>query len=103
MIKLMEIIEDGVELSKLVENIRVALQNIVNNSPVNRPVAGAVVINEEGKLLVVYSEFANQGWFCPKGGIDEGETNIEGAKREAFEESGVKVEHLATNQSINIT
>ena len=103
MIKLMEIMEDATNTTKLGEILRVSLQNIINNGPANRPVAGAVVINEEGKLLVVYSDFANQGWFCPKGGMDEGETTVETAKREAFEESGVKVSHLATNQTIIIT
>ena len=102
MIKLKEILEGDVEPHNLVEKLKIAIQNIINNGPISRPVAGAVVINEEGKLLVVYSDFANQGWFCPKGGMDEGETTVETSKREAFEESGVKVEKLATNQTIII-
>jgi 8-oxo-dGTP pyrophosphatase MutT (NUDIX family) len=102
MIKLKEIIENGVNIPKLVNTINPFIHNIVNNKPVERPVAGAVVINDEGKLLVVYSEFANQGWFCPKGGMDYGETTVEAAKREAFEESGVSVSHLAMNTPLII-
>lgn len=89
-------------LPKLVEMVYKSVLNINNNGPIDRPVAGAVVINDDGKLLVVYSDFANQGWFCPKGGIDDGETTIDAAKREAYEESGVKVSHLATNEPIII-
>ena len=102
MIKLKEILESDVNLSELVERLKIAIENIVKHGPVERPVAGAVVINEEGKLLVVYSDFANQGWFCPKGGVDFGETTVEAAKRESFEESGVKATQLATNQTINL-
>lgn len=50
--------------------------------------AGGVVINTVGEVLV-----ANQrgtSWSLPKGHIEEGEDKIQAAKREIFEETGVK-------------
>lgn len=50
--------------------------------------AGGVVINKHGKILVVAQK--HNSWSLPKGGIEEGETALEAAKREIYEESGVK-------------
>lgn len=49
--------------------------------------AGGVVINPEGKVLVVSQH--GTSWSLPKGHIDEGEANLEAAQREIYEESGV--------------
>ena len=49
--------------------------------------AGGVVQNPQGEVLVVNQN--NDSWSLPKGHIDEGETALEAAKREIFEESGV--------------
>jgi len=57
--------------------------------------AGGVVINNEGKVLVV-SQHGNS-WSLPKGHIDEGETALEAAKREIYEESGIKDLELIKN------
>jgi ADP-ribose pyrophosphatase YjhB (NUDIX family) len=49
--------------------------------------AGGVVLNIDGKVLIV-----NQGgnsWSLPKGRIEEGEDELTAAKREIHEESGV--------------
>ncbi len=50
--------------------------------------AGGVVINNSGKILIV-SQHGNS-WSLPKGGIDPDENEIDAAKREIYEESGVK-------------
>ena len=55
-----------------------------------RPVAGAIVINDQGKLLMARSSFSQQGWFFPKGGQDEGEQPAEASSREAREEAGIE-------------
>lgn len=59
-----------------------------NQNPTTRISAGGVVINSKGKILVV-SQHGNS-WSLPKGGIDPDEDEIRAAKREIYEESGVK-------------
>lgn len=49
--------------------------------------AGGVVVNNEGKILVVNQN--GNSWSLPKGRIEEGETALEAARREIAEESGV--------------
>jgi len=49
--------------------------------------AGGVVLNSKGLVLVVNQN--NNSWSLPKGHIDPGETVLEAAKREIYEESGV--------------
>jgi 8-oxo-dGTP pyrophosphatase MutT (NUDIX family) len=70
------------------------------STPAQRLVGGGVVVDQKGRLLVCYSEFAYQGWHFPKGGLEEGESTLEGAIREVEEESGGVI---ATNFSGNIS
>ena len=49
--------------------------------------AGGVVINKDGLVLVVNQK--GLSWSLPKGHIDEGESALDAAKREIYEESGV--------------
>ena len=50
--------------------------------------AGGIVLNSEKKILVVNQN--HDSWSLPKGHIDPGETPLEAAKREIYEESGIK-------------
>lgn len=50
--------------------------------------AGGVVTNSEGKVLVVSQR--GTSWSLPKGHIDPGENALVAAKREIFEESGIR-------------
>jgi 8-oxo-dGTP pyrophosphatase MutT (NUDIX family) len=50
--------------------------------------AGGVVLNAEGKVLVVSQH--GTSWSLPKGHIDEGEDAVAAARREIYEESGVR-------------
>ena len=50
--------------------------------------AGGVVLNEQGDMLLV--EQHSNSWSFPKGGIEPGETELEAAKREIGEETGVR-------------
>lgn len=50
--------------------------------------AGGVVLNSVGQILVVKQSSGT--WSLPKGHIEEGESELETAKREIYEESGVK-------------
>jgi ADP-ribose pyrophosphatase YjhB (NUDIX family) len=66
--------------------------------------AGGVVINKDGKILVVAQR--HNTWSLPKGGVEDGETDLEAAKREIYEESGVKdlnfIKHLITYERYKI-
>lgn len=50
--------------------------------------AGGIVLNSEGKVLVVNQN--HDSWSLPKGHIEKGENALEAAKREINEESGIK-------------
>ena len=50
--------------------------------------AGGVVLNSRGLVLAVNSR--RKSWSLPKGHIDPGEDPLTAAKREIYEESGVK-------------
>lgn len=50
--------------------------------------AGGIVINKNGKILVVSQH--GTSWSLPKGHLDEGESELEAAIREIYEESGIK-------------
>lgn len=55
-----------------------------------RRCAGAVVFNQEGKaLLGCRAEIAKDSWQFPQGGIEEGESPEQAARRELFEETSV--------------
>lgn len=49
--------------------------------------AGGIVLNDEGKVLVVSQH--GTSWSLPKGHIDPGEDALTAARREIYEESGV--------------
>ena len=54
--------------------------------PKNRQkIAGVVVFNSAGKVLVLLGH----KWDLPKGHVEEGETFLEGALRECYEETGL--------------
>ena len=50
--------------------------------------AGGIVINNNKEVVVVNQN--HDSWSLPKGHIDEGEDKLTAAKREIFEESGIK-------------
>ena len=50
--------------------------------------AGGVVTNNEGKVLVVSQH--GTSWSLPKGHIDPGENALDAARREIYEESGIR-------------
>ena len=50
--------------------------------------AGGVVLNKKGEVLIV-NQYGSS-WSLPKGHIEEGEEILEAAKRETYEESGIR-------------
>ena len=79
--------------------------NESNEKVVNTFSAGGVVLNELGEVLVV-SQHGNS-WSLPKGHIEKGEDELEAARREIYEESGIKevlpVKKLGTYQRFRIS
>ncbi|MBB3934080.1 RNA pyrophosphohydrolase [Aureimonas phyllosphaerae] len=63
-----------------------------------RPCVGIMVLNDDGKVFVGRRiaepqgemDGASQLWQMPQGGIDEGEDPLEAAKRELYEETGIR-------------
>jgi ADP-ribose pyrophosphatase YjhB (NUDIX family) len=53
-------------------------------------IAGGVVINEFDEIIVVSQKGKIKTWSLPKGHVEEGETELETAIREIYEESGAK-------------
>lgn len=50
--------------------------------------AGGVVLNKKGQVLVVNQR--RRSWSLPKGHLEEGEEILDAARREIYEESGLK-------------
>ena len=50
--------------------------------------AGGVVLNKNGEVLIVNQH--GNSWSLPKGHVEEGEEILEAAKRETYEESGIR-------------
>ena len=50
--------------------------------------SGGVVLNPEGRVLVVNQN--GTSWSLPKGHVEEGEGLLEAARREIYEESGIR-------------
>lgn len=52
-----------------------------------RESAGGIILNPEGKILIVHQN--GDSWSFPKGGIEEGESALDAARREIAEEAGI--------------
>eukprot|EP00127_Corallochytrium_limacisporum_P001272 Clim_evm7s48 gene=Clim_evmTU7s48 len=63
--------------------------NQVYDSKGRRVVAGAVIYNDNGEILLISSSKEAKVWILPKGGWENTETVEEAAVREAEEEAGV--------------
>ena len=53
--------------------------------------AGGIVVDEEGRVLLVHRAHYDD-WSFPKGGVDKGETIEQAALREVREEAGLECE-----------
>ena len=54
-----------------------------------------VVVEHEGRYLLVHEAKHGQTWYLPAGGVEPGETLVEAAERETLEEAGVRVRPTA--------
>ena len=56
-----------------------------------RPAVGVMLINNENKVFVAQRlDSTLEAWQMPQGGLDPGETPLEGAYRELEEETGIR-------------
>lgn len=53
-----------------------------------RSSAGGIVVGADGRILLV--EQHGNSWSFPKGGVEAGESELEAARREIYEETGVQ-------------
>ena len=60
---------------------------MTTNKTINVQCAGGVVINSLNQVAIVNQNY--DSWSLPKGHIDLGETPLEAAKREIYEETGI--------------
>ncbi len=64
------------------------IKSVMDNKVTETQSAGGVVLNNKGEVLVV-SQQQGPSWSLPKGHIEDGEKEMEAAKREIQEESGI--------------
>lgn len=81
-----------------------SLSDVMEPKTKKTNIAGGVVINQSGDVLVVSQHGTT--WSLPKGHVNEGEDMVVAAKREIYEESGVKdlelIKELGTYQRYRI-
>ena len=70
------------------------------NEPGYRLNVGLIVINNKGKLLLCKRKNINS-WQFPQGGIDYGESPLKAARRELYEEVGIKKEDFENLPDFN--
>lgn len=57
-----------------------------------RRVAGGIILNKQLTHIVLVKSIMSGKWGIPKGGIEDDETDIQGAIREIYEECGLSIE-----------
>lgn len=51
----------------------------------------AIIVNEQGQILMLKRTYGNKGWSLPGGGVDPGETIHQALTRECREELGLDI------------
>jgi 8-oxo-dGTP pyrophosphatase MutT (NUDIX family) len=59
-----------------------------------RAAVGAIILNENGKVLSFERMDISDAWQLPQGGLHEDETPLEAVKREVLEETGIEPKYL---------
>lgn len=89
-----------VVLTKLAKKSISALIKEAHNKKEYRPVAMAMIINVEEKILFVQSAENSKAWYLPQGGIELEEGGVQTLFRELEEEVGILPEQLSNIQYI---
>lgn len=53
--------------------------------------AGGIVLNNKDEIVLVSQHLSGKSWSFPKGHIEPFEERVEAAKREVYEETGIKI------------
>ena len=64
-----------------------------DNEAIPRPAARVLLCDGEGRILMFKARFEGRGrhfWITPGGGLNDGETHLEAAARELWEETGLR-------------
>jgi 8-oxo-dGTP pyrophosphatase MutT (NUDIX family) len=64
--------------------------------PRHMKVYGCIIINNDGEVLLVHGRLSNK-WSFPKGHCKRGETDLETATRELYEETGLTLDEKYTS------
>ncbi|WP_051384687.1 NUDIX domain-containing protein [Sporolactobacillus laevolacticus] len=70
------------------------IRALVGHRPIILNVAGALIVDELGRVLLQKRTFPSETWGIPCGMMELGESTKETAKREIFEETGLTIAHL---------
>ncbi len=54
--------------------------------------AFGAIFDDQGRILCVKRNYGDRTWTVPGGGIEDGESPLQAAQREAYEETGCRVE-----------
>ena len=84
----------GVEMGYIEE-----LRKLVGHRPLIFVGSVTVIVDEKGRILIQQRKFPEGSWGLPGGLMELGESTEDVAKREVYEETGLKVEDL---QLINV-
>jgi len=69
--------------------INQVVEQVYKSEPKQTKSAGGIVINEKGEIFLIVSQHGTS-WSLPKGHIEEGEDIMTAARREIYEETGIK-------------
>jgi putative (di)nucleoside polyphosphate hydrolase len=69
-------------------------QKKASNAKSFRASVGAIIINENGKVLGLERKDIPGAWQLPQGGLDDNEMPVEAVKREIREETGIETRDL---------
>jgi len=81
------------ENNKKGEPLERSIEPAIEEKELLRLTAGGIVVNMEGKILLVQQKGGN--WVFPKGGINAEEDPLVATRREILEETGIEEKDLA--------
>jgi 8-oxo-dGTP pyrophosphatase MutT (NUDIX family) len=71
------------------------LERVTEETPTVRRAARVVLLNGSGQVLLVRFAYRGRSWWsAPGGGLEDGETHEDAARREVAEETGFELEEL---------